>query len=526
MQPVDTTPSRKALRKVRDCLSIAVFAVLLVMPWLGTWTPNDVRWVMRENRSPAKRPTLSFRCRDISAYPRGFEAYINDSFGFRSLLMRWRSHMFYSWLRMAPVPQVIRGRDGSLLLGKLPELQSYQRLAPYQPEQLAQWSHYFEGVRAWLAGRDCELVVIIIPNKSTVYPELMPAMLMRSQKPGRADQLITALRESGIPVVDPRESFARYPSDAPLYYRHDTHWTPYGADIVWRELLAVTYPDAPPPPPLSWEWSPRKIKDGDLTLIAGIDGILSEHLMLTVPTAPRSQRRISPLPDPADWFGRQVVFESDATNQKRAVVFHDSFAVAEYDDLLAANFSTLAMAWTHILDPDLIRCHDPGVVVIEIVERSLQDDDCFGNSVDILACIHGVGPAVSRPHQVGCNVVDTDSLLGAVRRAEAGTPEGWLLFGGYRGLSSGRYVARFRLRGEPISIDVLPVLDVSVGGGKQQLAQRTLQPDDFVRSNVWTNIDLPFEVHDPGAERVEMRVYYRGDCNLDVESVSFVAREE
>jgi hypothetical protein len=125
---------------------------------------------------------------------------------------------------------------------------------------------------------------------------------------------------------------------------------------------------------------------------------------------------------------------------------------------------------------------------------------------------------------MGKNIIDTDSLLGAVRRAEEGSPPGWLLFGGYRSMRAGRDTARFRLRDEHISSGALAELDVACEGGKHQLALRTLNPGDLPAPNVWTDIDLPFEVLEAGAEKVEMRIHYFGGGRLDIESVSITAR--
>lgn len=525
MSATNTTTRPNGLRKTREWLVIILFLTLLILPWVGQHAGLDTRWKLQENRPPAERPVFSWKWSDISLYPRRFEQYFNDAFGFRSLLTRCRSYMFYFWLHMSPSPNAIRGRDGRLFMGWREERESYQRLFPYQPEQIAQWAHYYDKIRSWLASRTCELVIMIPPNKSSLYPEYMPAMIKRAQAPSRADQLITALRKCGLTVIDPRESFAKAPVGAPLYYLRDTHWTPYGADIAWRDLLAVVYPNLPSPPPLPWERSTTKTYTADLVILSGLTGFLWEPQILTRQTEPPSLRRIPPLPEQPDCSGRRIVYETDAPDQKRAVMFHDSFAMSSFDDLLVANFSTLVMAWTYAFDPDIVRRHNPDVVIIEILERTLQNGDSFGNTVNILASMYGVEPAACRPHCVGENVVDNNSLLGAVRRAEEGSPPGWLLFGGYKSMSAGRYTARFRLRGEPISTGALAELDVSCEDGKRQLAFRTLNPGDLPAPNTWTDIDLPFEVLEHGAEKVEMRVNYHGGGRLDIESVSFTAQD-
>jgi hypothetical protein len=96
---------RNGLRKARESLAIAAFATLLVLPWVGKWTGLDGRWTLHENRTPADPPECSWEWRDISVYPRSFDEYFDDTFGFRSMLTRWRTRMFYSWLHMSPTPK-------------------------------------------------------------------------------------------------------------------------------------------------------------------------------------------------------------------------------------------------------------------------------------------------------------------------------------------------------------------------------------------------------------------------------------
>jgi hypothetical protein len=187
--------------------------------------------------------------------------------------------------------------------------------------------------------------------------------------------------------------------------------------------------------------------------------------------------------------------------------------------LFSASFKHLAMAWQYPFDPDFVREHNPDVVIIQMLERALESDDFFGNTTKILAFMHGVVPSVSRAHRVGRNVVDTDSLLGSVRRADAGTPAGWLVFGGKQALQAGQYVARFRLRGDS---HVKAELDVAAASGRQQLAHRLLSSADVTASDVWVHVDLPFEISGTDSLHVEPRVYYHGGGKLDVESVCLV----
>ncbi|MGK7345824.1 MAG: DUF2079 domain-containing protein [Candidatus Nitrospinota bacterium M3_3B_026] len=102
----------------------------------------------------------------------------------------------------------------------------------------------------------------------------------------------------------------------------------------------------------------------------------------------------------------------------------------------------------------------------------------------------------------------------------AGTPAGHLVFGPYIPLAEGDYEVVYRLRAAGAEEEPVVRLDVAVNLGREILAARILNGDDFAEGGGWVEVSLPFSVDEDGEERTEFRVYYYGGADVWVESVS------
>lgn len=88
-----------------------------------------------------------------------------------------------------------------------------------------------------LAERGIELLLVPVPGKASIYPEkLSPSVSEAPTSP--TFKLMEELRQSGIRVVDIINPLleARQQSDALLYLKRDTHWTPKGLSIAARVI--------------------------------------------------------------------------------------------------------------------------------------------------------------------------------------------------------------------------------------------------------------------------------------------------
>jgi hypothetical protein len=106
--------------------------------------------------------------------------------------------------------------------------------------ELTQWRRAVEGRRAWWRERGAEYLLVLVPNKSTIYPERLPAFLRSQARPGKLDQLVGHLRDqqSPLPVLDLRAALLAAKAQQTVYWPTDSHWNAEGLTVASAAILA------------------------------------------------------------------------------------------------------------------------------------------------------------------------------------------------------------------------------------------------------------------------------------------------
>ena len=105
------------------------------------------------------------------------------------------------------------------------------------------------------SGQPVELIVCLIPNVTTIYPDIIPEGAYEPANTTIYDQVISALSQTRATVVDMREEFAAIRDDAEtaenggLYRVTDSALSDYGAYLTYKAIMdkvAVRFPQALP----------------------------------------------------------------------------------------------------------------------------------------------------------------------------------------------------------------------------------------------------------------------------------------
>jgi len=130
------------------------------------------------------------------------------------------------------------------ILGRQADLTAWEQ--SHLPKYVAQ----FSGRHARMAARGIPYIVVIAPEKASIYPEMLPPGV-RVADPTAAELLTRACVAAGIEAVDlvPLLRSAKGPID--LYYKVDSHWSYYGAYIAYRAIIervrrSLRVPEIPP----------------------------------------------------------------------------------------------------------------------------------------------------------------------------------------------------------------------------------------------------------------------------------------
>jgi acetyltransferase AlgX (SGNH hydrolase-like protein) len=106
---------------------------------------------------------------------------------------------------------------------------------------VSSWADFFCLISRELGRDGLELVVMLIPNKFTVYEPLLASPHIAADGAVLLGQLEHRLREGGIRVVNVSPAFRAAAADLAerheyIYWRDDTHWNECGVSIAVAEF--------------------------------------------------------------------------------------------------------------------------------------------------------------------------------------------------------------------------------------------------------------------------------------------------
>lgn len=353
------------------------FLALLLMPLAFSWRgARDIETL--EKRPAASLPESPFRSGEaFQGYPAQLEAFFNDRFGFRGAAIRFTRRWQYELHWSNPQgSDVLRGRNGWLFLNTKTAdnpVDIFTGKSTFTPTEIARATNRLSAWHQWLDARGITFVVMIAPNKISVYPDQVPHHLQPAPDPTRTDRLLAALAAAGVPVVDPTpELLALADSDStPLYHRLDTHWNHRGAFAAYEPLadfFGRKFPQSRAILPDQLDFRPIKKTDGDLARLLGLGDDLTDESFAVgsrdVVWAHSTDVQPFSVVNPTH-------FEKPSPELPRAVIYHDSFMIHLHGFLLT-HFRESELHWRSQLDATAITTFDPDIVILQIVERSLH----------------------------------------------------------------------------------------------------------------------------------------------------------
>jgi len=332
-----------------------------------------------EKRNLTPRPQLPKNISELIAFPNKFNAYYADHFGLREFFTKTYFKISHKLNGQPASEDVTIGKDGWMFLGSIkPGYTGYgdpmgdiTNINLYTEEELKEFAQSLTKIKNWLHKQNIEYIYTIAPNKHTVYFDKLPDYISKKNKYSATEQLISYLKaHTDITIVELGEALSKAKKDHQLYYKTDTHWNYYGANIAQFEIMKAIEQKFPGKISASLHPSTQFINSkrsgGDLALFANISN-LSED-------------------DPHPVFvdncskGDILVSKNDAQpftttcSQKKlnALIFRDSFFIA-----LQPYFSRKLKTATFI--PERINIQSlkkyitiakPDIVIDEIIERT------------------------------------------------------------------------------------------------------------------------------------------------------------
>jgi len=333
-----------------------------------------------ENRKTEALPALPRTWASLREYPARFETWFDDRFGLRGPLVRldhWTRAMLFG---VSPVPKVLIGKSGWLYF-RGEDAKAFDRwyrgseaisdatLAAIRAELLQR--------QAFLASRGIPFVVVVVPEKYSIYPEYLPDWAAPRARATPFDRLVAALAaDTQLHFVDLRAPLRAAKGPDRLYYQTDTHWNYLGASVGYDVLMSevaillpgLTIATVPRPPFVA------KVDhySGDLAQMLGLPAQFRENDIAPLRKMLATLESRCARPDPAASSPGIETYVYRCRNPPRhtALIYRDSMGIL-LQPMIAENFSHATFVTSAQLDAGLIDRLRPDIVIEEMVERAL-----------------------------------------------------------------------------------------------------------------------------------------------------------
>ena len=232
------------IRHLLNLVASLLFVVAILVPSIILLTTPDQEISESEQRTLTQLPenTNPFN-QQFSEFTASFEAYTNDQFGYRDRLIYWHNTLKVVYLHKSPTEKVIIGKNKWLFLTGPNQIEDHQGLSILSEDELADWASLFNYRHQWLAERGILYVLVIAPDKKSIYPEYYPPQYpVIYENNTQLDQFLAYMNtHSDLQIIDLREALLAHKSgndtNQLLYYKVDSHWTQTGALIGYQWMI-------------------------------------------------------------------------------------------------------------------------------------------------------------------------------------------------------------------------------------------------------------------------------------------------
>lgn len=321
----------------------------------------------------------------LGSFPLEYQDYFSRGFGFRLSLIQGRSIVRNKFVPMTRglrsdlvtardnTPRYVQGNDSWFFLDRNGMFFDHMGLDPLSEKRLDELEDKFEKRQQWFREQGIYYLLVIAPDKQSIYPEHLPAHLANRRGKTRLDQVMERMDDpSRVNMLDLRPAMIAAKEHGPLYYHNDAHWNELGAYFAYKAILdriSLDYPNLRPEPleafDIQWLRDPSHEElDGSpfpqfMTQSRGIGRWFPEEYVRLNPREKRKALFVtedsSPMV-PGPW-GEMVPFVPDTTTVRetsnfrlpRALIFHDSFMRTYLETFLSEHFERSAFYWKSVV---------------------------------------------------------------------------------------------------------------------------------------------------------------------------------
>lgn len=347
-----------------------IFFLLLISPILGTISGLGNEQI-HENRELVKIPEYSANIFFDPSFYSNIERYYNDHFVYRGVLIKAKSLIDYYVFNTSITSNVYIGAKEWLYLRE--ELSDYQKDGCSARDDMRELARQINSMEKFLEQKGKKFIFIVAPNKSTIYPEYVGLSHSYSGCKSKYEYLLDSFNEypvKGFIRLDDKLLMVK--KEKQLYYKDDTHWNVYGAEVSSIRILKYLRP-------LTWDKDLPKIevikeyRAGDLANMMSINLGTKESVIKHINFPFKIDENVL---QPEDQIYPKQ-FKSESISGElipRTIILRDSFMNLPLK-FIKGSFEQLDTYWWefHLSDPHVREdLRESKVIIIECVERYLE----------------------------------------------------------------------------------------------------------------------------------------------------------
>lgn len=372
----------KPLSLISSAILSFCFVTVLIMPLAENLLHFGPHIELSEKRKLQVYPQFKWNKKALLSFPARFEAAFNDRFGFREILVRTQALAKFYWLHMSPSSKVVLGRDGWLYYSE--SMDEYRGVRKLPFVRIKKWLQEFKAKKDFLESRNIKYLLVIAPNKETVYPEFLPTTIQQIQQIRDKlyiDDLVKALPADSRPsILDLREPLISAKDTGRLYWKTDSHWNQLGAAVASDAIinrLSLWFPELQPRSNRN-VFETTTTKSGDLADLMGLqDQLRDEGIVIPQVDQPLLTASLRSRTTMKKILFNEAVESRDGENRRNAIVTGDSFTNT-LNMFLPAHFRRTLQVRPLVSYQDpffqsIIEAEKPDVYIELVVDRHLAN---------------------------------------------------------------------------------------------------------------------------------------------------------
>lgn len=266
------------------------------------------------------------------------------------------------------------GKERWLIYTDEGSIDDYQHINAFSEADLQRLQQALDTLNADLHQKGIKFLVVIPPNKNTIYPEYVLDEIPVVAAPSRYDQLMDYMRQHGeTQILDLRPALLEARKTRVVYFAKDTHWNDHGAIIAYQEILQALHADFPvlEPHPLSdFKQTTQTGVELDLAQTIIAPDLVTDDIVLTplyVSNTTYVQTKYS--------HRRLTIGTNPNTLLPKAVIYHDSF-FNRLIPLIGDHFQKTVFVPINsppeVWNFSWIDSEKPDIVILEFTERYID----------------------------------------------------------------------------------------------------------------------------------------------------------